>query len=135
MPERLPIKDPRFPGKRHEPRYEKPLPPEESAEECAEKIKEIEALMTSFEAEHNLDALRQITEFASVDERRNSPRQAASAALTPIFTLLRHLEFQKEVSKELFMQLYDRYQILNRAVGTITSDPSGKVFERVVHDR
>lgn len=138
MPERAPQRDPRFKGKRYEPRYpEGHGPPiQESLEMCAEKITELESLMESFERTYDLKALGAIAGFASREERLNSPRQQALDALLPISKLLTHLETQAAVSVEVYDALRSRYQPLLLAIGTVTTrDVPEGMIEAVDHTR
>jgi hypothetical protein len=108
---------------------------QESPDVCAERIVEFEAMLTGFEQTYDLEALRAITQFASLEERRSSIRQPAREALTPLMAMLNNLEKQEAVSRELFRALQIRYRVLDRAVGTGISDPSGKIFDIIIHDR
>lgn len=126
----------------NDPRYEAwmadhPVPEivQESAEACAEKIKEFEGLVADFEQTHDLEALTRVTEFASLEERRSSFRQLAVEALVPIYKLLDHLKTQNAVSRETFRALQIRYRILDRAVGTGIQDVTGKKFDIIIHNR
>lgn|GEM_PF-7030335 len=107
----------------------------DSPETCAEKIAECEAMMDNFEKTHDLDALRAITQFASKEERESSPRQPALDALSLIFKQLKDLNKQGALQGELRDALEVRYEKLSQAVGNITGDKNGKIFDIVVHDR
>jgi hypothetical protein len=137
MPEQIPLKDPRFKGKRYEIHLPEGHPglTQESAEVCAEKIAAVESLMADFENTFSLDELHAITGFASKEDRLNSPRQFALQALTPVFAQLAHLSSQEAVPNEVYLNLEARYQLLKRSVGAITSDSAGVMFDLVVHDR
>jgi hypothetical protein len=108
---------------------------QDSPETCAEKIRECEALLDSFEATHDLDAMRAITQFASREEREGSLRQLALDALAPIFKRLKYLNTQEAFPQETRDTLKVRYEILSQAVGNIIGDKNGKIFDIVVHDR
>jgi len=133
----MPLKDPRFKGKRYEIELpeDHPRRTQESPEVCAEKIAAVESLMTDFENTHDLEALHAITGFTSKEARANSPRRLAAQALIPIFEQLKYLSSQEAVSNEKYINLQARYRLLNRAVGVVTRDPAGIMFELVVHDR
>jgi hypothetical protein len=137
MPEQIPLRDPRFKGKRYEIQLQEgdPRLTQESAEVCDEKVTVVENLLLGFENTFNLEELQAIMGFTSKEERLNSIRQIALQALTPIFTQLTYLSSQEAVANELYDNLAARYKLLNRAVGTITSDPTGVMFDLVVHDR
>ena len=138
MPERIPLKDPRFKGKRYEARLEPGDPRlnrQESPQICAERIAAVESLMADFENTHDLAKLHAITGFTSIEDRANSPRRPAHQALTPIFEQLKYLSSQEGVPNEIYTNLQARYLLLERAVGVITTDPTGIMFELVVHNR
>lgn len=107
----------------------------DSLETCMEKVAECEAMMDSFEKAHDLDALRAITQFSSKEERESSPRQPALDALALIFKRLKYLNRQGALQGESRDALEARYQMLSQAVGNITVDKNGKIFDIVVHDR
>lgn len=110
---------------------------QDSPETCAEKVAECEAMMDSFEATYDLDALRVITRFSSKEERESSPRQPALEALTVMFKRLKYLNSQEALQRETRDALEARYEILSQAVGNIIGDKNGDIFhdEIVVHDR
>jgi hypothetical protein len=137
MPEQIPLKDPRFRGKRYEARLEESdlRRTQESPEVCAEKIVAVESLMANFENTYDLEELHTITGFASREARLNSPRQRALEALTPIFNQLKYLSSQEAVPNETYANLQARFLLLKRAVGVVTTDPAGSMFDLVVHDR
>jgi hypothetical protein len=137
MPEQIPLKDPRFKGKRYEIKLEENDPGlnQQSVEACAEKIASAESLMTGFENTFNLDELRAIKGFTSKEEREQSPRRAAVQALLPIFAELKYLGSQENVPNDVYEKLKDRYRILNRAVGATTTDPSGEMSYLIDHTR
>ncbi|MDP1759933.1 MAG: hypothetical protein Q8L01_00460 [Candidatus Woesebacteria bacterium] len=107
----------------------------DSPEIWAEKIAECEAMMDSFEKAHDLDALRAITQFSSKEERESSPRQSALDSLSLIFKLLKELNKQGALQGEVREAFEKRYEMLSQAVGNITGDKNGKIFDIVVHDR
>ena len=107
----------------------------DSQETWAEKISGCEALMDTFEKMHDLDALRAITQFSSKEERESSPRQPAMDALSLIFKELKYLNNQGALQGDIRNALEARYQTLSQAVGNITGDKNGKIFDIVVHDR
>jgi hypothetical protein len=137
MPEQIPLKDPRFRGKRYEIQLSEGDPRliQESAEVCADRIAVFESLLTEFENFFNLEELRAITGFSSREERINSPRHTASQALSAFREPQRFLASQEAVPKEVIADFRARYKILNRAVGAVTSDPTGVMFEIVDHNR
>lgn len=137
MPEQIPLKDPRFKGKRYEIQLEPgdPRLTQESAEICGEKIAAVERSMADFERTFDIEALHAITGFSSREERIASIRQPALQTLIPIFTALKILGSQEAVPDDVYAALQARYQVLNLAVGTVTTDPDGKFFELIVHDR
>lgn len=108
---------------------------QDSPEICAERITVCEALLSRFEQKYDLEALRIITQFSSKEERENSIRQPALKALTPMFQLIRHLRKQEAVEREALKVLQARYTIISNAVGNVTGDPNGKIFDIVVHNR
>lgn len=108
---------------------------QESPEWCAELAAKCEASMNLFERAHDLEALRAITHFDSREERESSPRQDALWALASIFKLLKALGRQKAFASEDRAALGPRYEVLSQAVGNITVDKDGKIFDVVVHDR
>jgi small-conductance mechanosensitive channel len=107
----------------------------DSSERWAEKIAECEAMMDSFEKTHDLDALRTITQFSSKEERESSPRQPALNALSLIFKQLKDLNKRGALQGETRDAFAARYEVLSQAVGNITGDKNGKIFDIVVHDR
>lgn len=107
----------------------------DSPEACIEKVAECEAMMDDFEKTYDLDALRAITQFASKEERESSPRQPALDALSTIFKRLKYLNRQGAFQGESRDALEARYQMISQAVGNITVDKNGKIFDIVVHDR
>lgn len=107
----------------------------DSPETWTEKIAECEAMMDSFEKTHDLDALRAITRFSSKEERESSPRQPALDALSLIFKQLKYLNSQGALQGETCDAFAARYEMLSQAVGNITGDKNGKIFDIVVHDR
>lgn len=109
--------------------------PPDPPETCAEKLAECEAMMDSFEQTYDLDALRAITQFSSKEERESSPRQPAFDALALIFKRLEYLNNQGALQGETRDALAARYEMFSQAVGNITVDKNGKVFDIVVHDR
>lgn len=98
------------------------ISPQNSPGVCAERVAECDAMMDSFEATHNLDALRVITRFASVEERLSSIRQPALEALTPLFKQLKYLKSQEAVQREACDALIARYDMLRQAVGNTVED-------------
>jgi hypothetical protein len=106
-----------------------------SPEAVAEVISECESMMSRFEQAHDLEALRAITQFSSKEEREASPRQAALQDLSAIFKRLKYLGSQKNLESEKREALAANYQTLSQAVGNITGDKEGKIFDIVVHDR
>lgn len=106
-----------------------------SPEACAERVAECEAMMASFEQAYDLEALRAIAQFSSREERESSPRQPALDALGPIFGTLKYLYSQQACPNESRDALRIRYERLSQAVGDITADKEGKIFDIVVHDR
>ncbi len=102
---------------------------------CAERVIVCERLLSRFEQTYNLNALRSITQFFSKEERESSIRQPALKALTPMFQIIRHLRKQNAVEREDLKALQTRYTVISNAVGNVTEDPNGKVFDIVVHDR
>lgn len=108
---------------------------QDSLETCAEKVAECEAMMDSFEATYDLDALRAIAQFSSREERESSPRQPALDALAPIFKRLKYLNSQEAFPREARDTLGERYERLSQAVGNIIGDKDGKIFDIVVHNR
>lgn len=106
-----------------------------SPEVCAVNVEVCESMMRSFERRYDLDALRAITHFDSREERESSPRQDALWALASIFKLLKALGRQKAFASEDRAALGPRYEVLSQAVGNITVDKDGKIFDVVVHDR
>lgn len=83
----------------------------------------------------DLDALRAITQFSSKEERESSPRQPAFETLTLIFKLLEYLNKQGALQGETRDAIAARYEMFSQAVGNITGDKNGKIFNIVVHDR
>ena|SRR3989344_2558845 len=108
---------------------------QDSPEICAERVTVCEALLRRFEKNYDLEALRAITQFSSKAERESSIRQPALQALTPIFQLMRHLRGQTATESETLKALQERYTIISNAVGNVTGDPKGEIFDIVVHDR
>ena len=108
---------------------------QDSPEICAERVAACEALLSRFEQTHDLDALRAITQFSSQEEREGSIRHPALQALTPMFQLIRHLRKQKAVERGALNALQARYTVISNAVGNVTGDPNGKIFDIVVHNR
>jgi len=110
---------------------------EESPEAQAEKeaTEECEGLMSDFEQAYDLEALRAITQFSSREERQNSIRQPALDALSSMFQRMKELSDQGALQRETRDVLGARYEKLSQAVGNITVDKDGKIFDVVVHDR
>ena len=107
---------------------------QDSAEECAERVRLCEALLNQFEQEHNLEALGAITHFDSIEERESSIRQPALLALKPIFQNIRHLRKQVAVDRKVLKVLQVRYEVISFTVGNIKEDPEKKVFDLVDHN-
>jgi predicted RNA-binding protein associated with RNAse of E/G family len=108
---------------------------QDSPEMCTLGVAMCEGLLSRFEQTYDLEALRAITHFSSKEERESSIRQPALKALTPMFQLIRHLRTQKAVKKEALKVLQARYTVISNAVGNVTGDPNGKIFDVVVHNR
>ncbi|MFA5745095.1 MAG: hypothetical protein WC887_02685 [Candidatus Paceibacterota bacterium] len=109
--------------------------PLDSSETDAEKValEECEAMLDSFEQTYDLEALRAITQFDSREERCSSVRQPALDALSLMFRRMKVLggAFDSETREALGL----RYEKLSNAVGNITEDKDGNIFDVVVHDR
>lgn len=108
---------------------------QDSPEICAERVTVCERLLNRFEQRYDLEALRAITQFSSKEERESSIRQPALQALTPMFQTIRHLRKQEAVERGALKDLQARYTTISNAVGNVTEDPNGKIFDIVVHDR
>jgi len=107
--------------------------PETNAEKAAKA--ECEEMMDSFEQTYDLEALRAITQFDSKEERESSIRQPALDALSIIFKRMKDLSDQGTFLRETRKALGVRYEKLSNAVGNITEDKDGKIFDIVVHNR
>lgn len=109
--------------------------PPDSSETQAEKAAkaECEAMLDSFEQTYDLEALRAITQFDSIEERESSIRQPALDALSLMFKRMK--VFGGAFDRETREALGVRYEKLSNAVGNITVDKNGKIFDVVVHDR
>ena len=105
--------------------------PETNAEKAAKA--ECEEMMDSFEQTYDLEALRAITQFDSKEERESSIRQPALDALSLMFGRMIILggAFDRKTREALGV----RYEKLSNAVGNITEDKDGKIFDIVVHNR
>lgn len=111
--------------------------PQDSPETQVEKVAEAECeeMMDSFEQTYNLEALRAIRQFSSKEERCSSIRQPALDALSLMFKRMKDLRNQGTLRKETREALGVRYEKLSQAVGNITVDKDGIIFDIVVHDR
>lgn len=106
---------------------------QESPEACAEKIADLEALFVDFQSKFDFESLRAITKFASIEERRASPRAQALVEIAPIVKLVNYLEGQDAVSREAFNHYLRRYRILtNTIIGALQDSPDG-IGEIVIH--
>ena len=108
-----------------------PDSPETGVEKVAKA--ECEAMLDSFEQTYDLEALRAITQFDSKEERESSIRQPALDALSLMFGRMIILggAFDRKTREALGV----RYEKLSNAVGNITEDKDGKIFDIVVHNR
>ena len=103
-----------------------PEPPVvEQKTEAGERILELEALLGKCETEH---PIAEIYLIATYEEAKNSPlRKALKAEIPAILAMLRAFK-DSDFSAEKRTELWDRYQYLNNAVGTVNGDT-------VDHDR
>ncbi len=90
---------------------------QEQLVEAAPHVAELESLLEPFMTEEMLATLNAVEteEEAMSSEDRTVARQA----LTPIFALLKFIGNQTNVPAETYGHLYDAFQTLSRAVGTI----------------
>lgn len=90
---------------------------ETSRIECGPHVEELEAMFTPFMSENFLTTLHNIEtrEEAFGSEERKS----ANKALAPILSQLKVLINETNITDEKYNELYEKFKIINRSVGTI----------------
>ena len=103
--------------------------------EAQELTERLERIMDEFEETYNLEELHAIVGFRSTAERYSSVRHHANIALTPISEMLNSPEIKRSVTIDEQIRLKQRYNVLSKAVGSITIDTTGAWFDLIDHNR
>lgn len=94
----------------------------EDLRECGPEIAEFEEMLASFELTHSLAELHLIIDLKPEDAPKYPLREAAKAALIPIFAKLNILKKETNIAPEKHEELKEKYTHLSRAVGIINNN-------------
>lgn len=111
---------------KHPPEAE--IPPE-ARRECGPDIADFEAMIASFEARHDLDALHAITNLSGREAFQHPVRAPARLDLQAIIAKLSRMWKETDIDDTTYTALLKRIQPLYKAVGTINNDVVDHVRE------
>ncbi|MDB4992288.1 MAG: hypothetical protein JWL75_533 [Parcubacteria group bacterium] len=91
-----------------------------SAEQLAEKIKELEDAFENFEQTHDIAALAAIQLHTYEEAKANTARESAKEALPAIVAVKNVLERQSQMPDEIKARFHAKYRRIQAAIGRLT---------------
>lgn len=96
--------------------------PPEKRRECGPEVAEVEVMFEEFEKNHDLEALRAITDITLAEAQAHPTWMPAQLDLKLIWAKYRVLKDETNISDEKFVELKAKWKHLTEALGIINNN-------------